>query len=65
VKKEGIMKRKHLMAMGLTLVLAVFLAGHISPAGGQARAEAGDSVSTRTAARSSSSARTPPQTVRS
>jgi dipeptidase len=38
------MKRKHLMAMGLTLVLAVFLAGHISPAGGQARAEAGDSV---------------------
>jgi dipeptidase len=36
------MKKKHLMAVGLTLVLAVFLAGHISPAGGQARAEAGD-----------------------
>jgi hypothetical protein len=32
------MKRKHLMAIGLTLVLAVFLAGHISPAGGRARA---------------------------
>ena len=38
------MKRKHLMTMGLTLVLAVFLAGHISPAGGQARAETGNSV---------------------
>jgi dipeptidase len=38
------MSRKHVMAIGLALVLAIFLAGHISPAGGEVRAGTGDPV---------------------